>query len=132
MSSALPTELWGHASISLLKGRSIVRTAPLLTNLHRGAFAAPSQSELDLLLREDCSHQEGGGSSRLHCDGAAMAPLCNFVKIGCEQMTYPWVTIWKRGPIAHLVEHLTYKIRGREFESLLGRLFSCTVTFRFF
>ena len=56
---ALPTELSGHASKSLLKGRSFARTAPLLTNLHRGAIAAPSQCALDLLLREDCSHQGG-------------------------------------------------------------------------
>ena len=55
---ALPTELLGHASKSLLKGRSFACTAPLLTNLHRGAIAAPSQCALDLLLREDCSHQE--------------------------------------------------------------------------
>ena len=55
--SALPTELSGHAFKSLLKGRSFARTAPLLTNLHRGAIAAPSQCALDLLLREDCSHQ---------------------------------------------------------------------------
>ena len=33
--SALPTELSGHASKSLLKGRSFARTAPLLTNLQQ-------------------------------------------------------------------------------------------------
>ena len=41
----------GHTSKSLLKGRSFARTAPLLTNLHRGAIGAPSQCALDLLLR---------------------------------------------------------------------------------
>ena len=61
---ALPTELSGHAYKSLLKGRSFARTAPLLTNLHRGAIVAPSQFALDLLLREDCSHQ--GGPSQPH------------------------------------------------------------------
>ena len=57
--SALPTELSGHASKSLPIGRSFARTAPLLTNLHRGAIAAPSQCALDLQLREDCLHQGG-------------------------------------------------------------------------
>ena len=33
-------------------------------------------------------------------------PCANWLREGrCEQMTYPWATIWKRGPIAQLVEH---------------------------
>ena len=36
----------------------------------------------------------------------------------------------KRGPIAGLVEHLTYKVRGREFESRSDELLPRTFTFQ--
>ena len=48
-------------------------------------------------------------------------PSANWLRKGQHmQMTYPWATISKRGPIAQLEEQLRCKIRGRKFYSHLG------------
>ena len=59
-------------------------------------------------------------------------PCANLLREGkCEQMTCLSAVIWNRGPIAQLVKHLTYKVRGHEFQSHSGRLFSHTFTFHY-
>ena len=60
-----------------------------------------------------------------HCDGAAMAPLCNLTKRGTVRANDLLLSNGlKARLIAQLLEYLTYKVMGHEFESRSGQLFS--------
>ena len=59
MSTALLTELSGHAFQLHLKVMFFACTASLLPSLHMVAITPPLQYVLGLLLREDCLHQRG-------------------------------------------------------------------------
>ena len=62
-----------------------------------------------------------------------MAPLCKLVKRGAVRANdLPLSNDLEAWPDSSVGRALTYKVRGREFESRSGRLFSRTFTFHFF
>ena len=57
-----------------------------------------------------------------------MAPLCNWSKRGAVRVSDSALGVGlKARPDRSAVEHLTYKVEGREFEPRSGRLFSRTL-----
>ena len=62
-----------------------------------------------------------------------MAPLCKLVKRGAVRANVqPLSNDFEAWPDSSVGRALTYKVRGHQFESRSGRLFSCTFTFHFF
>ena len=62
-----------------------------------------------------------------------MAPLCKLVKRGAVRANdLPLSNDLEAWPDSSVGRAPTHKVRGREFESRSGRLFSRTFTFHFF
>ena len=62
-----------------------------------------------------------------------MAPLCKLVKRGAVRANdLPLSNDLEAWPDSSVGRAPTYKVRGREFESRSGQLFSRTFTFHFF
>ena len=80
-----------------------------------------------------CEQSSLNSRSNEHCHGAAMAPLCKLVKRGAVRANdLPLSNDFEAWPDSSVGRAPTYKVRGREFESRSGRLFSRTFTFHFF
>ena len=76
-----------------------------------------------------CEQSSLNSRSNAHCDGAAMAPLCKLVKRGVVRANdLPLSNDLEAWPDSSVGRAPTYKVRGREFESRSGRLFSRTFT----
>ena len=87
----------------------------------------------DRTVWEDCMILAILSRSNAHCDGAAMAPLCKLVKRGAVRANdLPLSNDLEAWPDSSVGRAPTYKVRGHEFESRSGRLFSRTFTFHFF